>query len=422
MEIKRFGDKFIIELCNKKFELYWSRKFRFGENFIRRFCERIKENELEKLVEVINLTNRLVDTKEKPTEEEAAKIHAGIGIMSRIVFFQTFAYFKHLPVDGLKEFIDACYPLTYKTAQRQLEKFYSERYKGTECELERKLNDASCIEDWLITRQMISKFVANDITELLRFAILQKGQNIIHEVLGNKMKSQLDFNSFFIQLFKVEPYFSDLERRNMDKELQKDYIVKISNIYNEICGFEKLEGTAFQGLISDEFIGKVNNYTTSANTMTEEAINDIEIQICDVLDTIWLSARQHINLLSTEKEINRMGDLVRLSEAMYRALPRRRLTDTSKTYSKSNEERRNTVLGFFAYWDANMPDDLAIIKEENELKEKIAKQKQENIDKDDIEHVGKTQAEINAEREANGGLTMELKDENGKVMTESNLM
>lgn len=414
MEIKRFGDSFIIELCNKKFELYWNRKFRFGENFVRRFCERIKDNELNTLFEVIKLTNRLVDTKEEPTEEEAAKIHSGIGIMSRIVFFQTFAYFKHLPVEDLKNFIDACYPLTYKTAQRQLAKFYTERYKGVECELERKFNDASCIEDWIITRQMVSKFVANDITELLRFAVLKKGQNIINEVLGNKTKSQLDFNSFFIQLFKEQPYFAGLDKRTMGRDLQKDYITKIIGIYNEICNFEALRSTEFQGLVTDEIMNVINN---------ESADEDVrDICICDLLDTIWLSSRQHINLLKTEAEINRMGDLVHLSEAMYRALPRRKLTNAKETYKKSDEERRNTVLGFFAYWDANMPDDLAIIKEENELKEKILKQKQENIDKDDIAHVGKTQAEINAEREANGGLTMELKDDNGQIMAESNLM
>ena len=416
MEIKRFGDKFIIELCKKKFELYWNRKFRFGENFIQRFCERVKESELEWIDEAVKLTNKLVETKETPTDEDAAKMHKALGAVSRIVYMQTYSYFKHLPVEDLKEFIDACYPLTYKTAQKQLNRFFGERFKGIECDLEKEVNEASCVEDWIVTRQMVSRFVSNDITELFRFAILEKGSAIIHEVLNNKNKGKLDFNSFFIQLFKVEPYFSDLERRKMDKTLQKDYIIKIAGIYNEICEFEKLKGTAFQGLISNEFIDAVNNYVAS-----NENNDSIEIKICDVLDTIWLSARQHVNLLDTENEINRMGDLVRLSEAMYRALPRRRLTDATKTYSKSNEERRNIVLGFFANWDSNMPNDLAVIQEEDDLRKKIADQKQANIDKADIEHVGKTQAEINAEREATGGLTMELKDENGNVVNETKL-
>jgi len=404
MEIKRFGDKFIVELCQKKFEIYWSRKFKFGENFIQRFCERITEKELDLLKEVIDITNSRVANKEKPTEEEVKKIEAMIGMASRIIFMQTYAYFRNLPVEDLQCFIDACYPLTYKTALKQLKQFYSERFNGVECELERQVNEASCMEDWIVTRQMIAKFVTNDIVELFRFAILEAGPRIIHDVLEGKVKSQLAFNSFFIQLFQANPYFGGLDKRNVEPDLKKQYLTKIVGIYKEICLFEELKDTEFNGLLPIEL-----DYA------------DPDILIQDSLDALWLSARKHINFLKTEKEINRMGDLIKLVEAMYRALPRRKLTNEKELYTKSDEDRRNLVIGFFTYWDLNMPDDLKVLKEERELKENIEKQKQENIDKSDLEHVGKTQAQINAEREANGGLTMEVKDQNGNVVNETKL-
>lgn len=404
MEIKRFGDKFIIELCQKKFDLFWSRKFRFGENFIRRFCERITDKELNLLKEVVDFTNNLVTKKEKPTEEQTKKMEALLAAAARIVFIQCYCYFKSLPVEDLKIFIDACYPLTYKTAQKQLEKFYSERFNGTECELEHKINEASCVEDWIVTRQMVSKFVCNDIVELFRFAILEEGPTYIRNVLEGKVKSGLAFNSFFIQLFQKSPYFGGLDKRNVEPDLKKQYLTKIVGIYKEICLFEELKDTEFNGLLPIEL---------------DNADQDILIQ--DSLDALWISARKHINFLKTEKEINRMGDLINLVEAMYRALPRRKLTNKDEFYTKSDEERRNTVLGFFAYWDANMPDDLKVMQEEKDLKQKIMQQKQDNIDKSDLEHVGKTQAQINAEREANGGLTMELKDQDGKTIEETKL-
>ena len=424
MEIKRFGDKFIVELCKTKFELYWNRKFRFGENFIQRFCERIKVSELVALEEAVAITNKLVETKAKPTEEESRKIQNMLGMVSRIIFVQVYSYFKRVPVEDLKEFIDACYPLTYKTAQKQLKKFYNERFKGIECELEKQINEASCVEDWIVTRQMISRFVGNDITELFRFAILNKGQAIIHEVLNNNAKSQLDFNSFFIQLFKSTPYFSDLDKRNMSPDLQMSYIVKIVGIYKEIRQFESLKESDFQKLVNqEEFIKIQTLISENRNLAASEQQDETAILIGEFLDIIWLSARQHINMLKTEAEIKRMGDLIELSEAMYRALPRRRLTDNTKVYRKTNEERRNTVLGFFAYWDAHMPDDLAIIKEEQNLKESIERQKQKNVDKSDLEYAGKTQGQVNAGPEVmSRDIVMELKDESGNVVNESKLI
>ena len=415
MEIKRFGDKFIIELCQKKFDLFWSRKFRFGENFIRRFCERITDKELNLLKEVVDFTNNLVTKKEKPTEEQTKKMEALLAAAARIVFIQCYCYFKSLPVEDLKIFIDACYPLTYKTAQKQLEKFYSERFNGTECELEHKINEASCVEDWIVTRQMVAKFVCNDIVELFRFSILEEGPTYIRNVLEGKVKSGLAFNSFFIQLFQKSPYFSGLDKRNVEPKLKEDYVKKIVGIYDEICAYEDLKESEFK----NDFPVNMKNDILSGSFIYTDTNNDILLQ--DALDALWLSARKRINLLKTEKEINRMGDLIHLVEAMYRALPRRKLTNKDEFYTKSDEERRNVVLGFFAYWDANMPDDLKVMQEEKDLKQKIMQQKQDNIDKSDLEHVGKTQAQINAEREANGGLTMELKDQDGKTVEETKL-
>lgn len=434
MEIKRFGDKFIVELCQKKFELYWSRKFKFGENFIERFCERITEKELNLLEEVIGIVNTNIDMRDdwiaqhrdatqeeinahapQPSNEEKAKINTMLGTASRIIFMQTYSYFKHLPVEDLKSFIDACYPLTYKTAMKQLEKFYNERYNGVECELERKVNDATCMEDWIVTRQMVSRFVSNDITELFKFAITKRGQKYITDALSGKFKTQLPFNSFFLQLFQETPYFGGLDKRNVEPKLKEEYINKIVGIYQEISAFEDLKNTEFK----TDFPSDMKQEILTGKFNYADIDNDIHLQ--DVLDILWLSARKHINLLKTEKEINRMGDLVKLVEAMYRALPRRKLTNRLEFYTQSDEERRNSVLGFFAYWDAHMPDDLNVIKEEKDLKEQIEKQKQENIDKADLEHVGKTQAQINAERESAGELTMELKDQNGRVVNETKL-
>ena len=415
MEIKRFGDKFIIELCKKKFELYWNRKFGFGENFIQRFCERITEKELDLLKETIDIINSRVSKKEKPDEEETHKIEAMIGFVSRIIFIQCYAYFKNVPVEDLKNFIDACYPLTYKAALNQLNKFYSERFNGVECELERKVNEATCMEDWIVTRQMVAKFVTNDIVELFRFAIIEAGPHIIHDVLEGKVKSQLAFNSFFIQLFQANPYFGGLDKKNINAKLKEEYIIKILGIYHEICGFEDLKGTEFK----NDFPSDMKNQILSGKFDYTNADNDILLQ--DALDILWVSTGKNINFLRTEHDINRMGDLRKLTEAVYRALPRRKLTNRLEFYTKSDEERRNAVLGFFAYWDAHMPDDLKIMQEEKDLKVAIEKQKQDNIDKADLEHVGKTQAQINAEREANGGLTMELKDQDGKVIDETKL-
>ena len=260
------------------------------------------------------------------------------------------------------------------------------------------------MEDWIVTRQMVAKFVCNDIVELFRFSILEEGPTYIRNVLEGKVKSGLAFNSFFIQLFQKSPYFGGLDKRNVEPDLKKQYLTKIVGIYKEICLFEELKDTEFNGLLPIEL---------------DNADQDILIQ--DSLDALWISARKHINFLKTEKEINRMGDLINLVEAMYRALPRRKLTNKDELYTKSDEERRNIVLGFFAYWDANMPDDLKVMQEEKDLKQKIMQQKQDNIDKSDLEHVGKTQAQINAEREANGGLTMELKDHDGKTIEETKL-
>lgn len=415
MEIKRFGDSFIIELCGKRFELYWNRKFKFGENLIQRFCERITEKELNLLEKAINLINKKIEDGEEPNREESVLIGQSILAMQRIVGMQTYAYIKNLPVEDIKNFIDACYPLNYRFTCEQLKKFYNDRYKGCECDLERELNNATCLEDWTITRRFIADHIMKDIVELGRFALLKNGRKYIEDALNGNAKFILNSGSFFTQLFQKDIFFSDLDKRNINPELKKEYIIKLTNIYEEICKFEALKDSDFNKSIPTVIKEKIINGSFDFDDIQ----NDIVIE--DILDTLYITGRKYIKLLAQEKEINRMGDLIRLVEGIFRALPRRKITNNQEPYCKSNEERRNIVLGFFSYWDAHLPDDLAIIKEEKELKERIEKQKQENIDKSDLAYVGKTQAQINAEREANGGLVMEVKDSEGNTVQESNL-
>lgn len=414
MEIKRFGDSFIIELCGKRFELYWNRKFKFGENLIQRFCERITEKELNLLEKAVNLINKKIEDGEEPNREESVLIGQSILAMQRIVGMQTYAYIKNLPVEDIKNFIDACYPLNYRFTCEQLKKFYNDRYKGCECDLEREINNATCLEDWTITRRFIADHIMKDIVELGRFALLKAGRKYIEDALNGNAKFILNSGSFFTQLFQKDIFFSDLDKRNIDPELKREYLAKLIRVYNEICEFEEIKSCEFKDIIPSEIKEKILNGTLEFNDKTDIIIEDL-------LDVLYITRRKYINLLKTEVEINRMGDLIRLVEGIFRAMPRRKITNNQELYCKSNEERRNIVLGFFSYWDAHLPDDLAIIKEEKELKERIEKQKQENIDKSDLAYVGKTQAQINAEREANGGLVMEVKDSEGNTVQESKL-
>ena len=404
MEIKRFGESFIINLDGKRISLFWSKKLNFGENFIRRFCERITSKELAYLDETIKMINANIKNKAKPTAENHEQMIKCFAMCNHIIHWQVYAYLKHLSTSEFEDFVNACYPLTFKSAKSQLNKTYITRYNGCECELERKINYAESLSDWIITRQIVARFMANDITELLKFAICETGDKIIREVITLTTKTPLDFNSFFIQLFKASPFYNNLNNRKIEDNTRRDFIKKIKNIHMEICNFTALKEANIQKVL--------------------EGFNDDETDptvIIEYLDDLWLTIKQDINLLNDVKEINRVGDLNQLVEGLFLAMPRYNLLGETKPYMKSDEERRAIVLDFFHKWDANMPDDLAIMKEEQELKDAIDKQKKEMVDKADLEYVGKTQDQINKEREEDGGISLEIKSEDGTVLVDTPL-
>ena len=186
----------------------------------------------------------------------------------------------------------------------------------------------------------------------------------------------------------------------MSDDLRVDFITKIKNIHEEICNYPELKEA------------KIKNELKGLNiTETDPTV------ITDYIDSLWLAARQDINLLNDESKINRIGDLIRLLEGMVCGIPRFTLLGNKLPYTKTDSERKEIVLNILKECDNNLPNDITIFEEEMSLKEAIEKQKQENIDKADIEYVGKTQAQINAEN--NNNLILEIKDQDGNVVKES---
>lgn len=403
MEIKRLGDSFIVKLNGKRISLYWNRNFDFGENLIRRACERITTEELNLLVDVIDTANKNIAAGEKPTKEQLEKLHQALAAVGRIIHWQTGFFFKVLPTEKFNDFVNACYPLMFRSSMRMLNKLYGERYNGCECDLERKVNDAESLSDWLVTRHLVSRFVANELVALFKLCMCETGGQMIKELLTFKQPFALDSGTFIIQLFKTQPCLHDFDKRNMADDLRLDFIKKIKSLHKEICGYKLLENTNTQ----KELVGLNDNETDT-------------VILSDYIESLWFTIRKDIELLRETEQIERVGQLINLLEAFITATPRTTILGERLPYTKTDEERRNIVLDIFKYWDNNLPDDITIMKEERELREAIEKQKKELVDKADKEYVGKTQDEINAERK-NNGIVLEVKDEDGSVVSEAKL-
>ena len=171
MEINRFGNSFIINLDKHRIKFFWSRNIDFGENFIRRCCERITKKELDLLDDTIRLINKNIAENATPSQEQQDQMLKTFSLVNHIIHMQVYAIIKTMPTQKFEDFVNACYPLVFKTAKKQLEKLYASRYDGCECDLERKINDADTLSDWIITRQIVTRFIANDLTALFKFAV-----------------------------------------------------------------------------------------------------------------------------------------------------------------------------------------------------------------------------------------------------------
>jgi hypothetical protein len=76
------------------------------------------------------------------------------------------------------------------------------------------------------------------------------------------------------------------------------------------------------------------------------------------------------------------------------------------------------ILEVFEYWDKHMPDDIAWIKEQNNIDKRIQDEKKAMIDAADKAYVGKTQDEMNAEKEK---IELTVHDEDGKEIASTPL-
>jgi hypothetical protein len=405
MEINRIGNTFVIKLNDHRISLYWSKKLDFGKNIIERCCERITVKELENLDNAIKIANNNIAKNQQPTQEEQRLFYKSMIEISRIVKMQVHVFIKTLPTEDFENLINACYPSAINRMVSNIKKLYTKRFDGCECELERKLNDADSISDWIITRMLVTEYITQDLIELFKYSICSIGEQAINEMLTREPKaSRSAMESFAIQLFRTKPYYEDFDKRAASPEIVKNILNDIKNTHNDICKFKDLQVASIQHSLDGFNINETNPSVVS-----------------NYIDQLWFDLRKDVNLLNDVNEIRRIGDLKRLCDEYITNTPRFTVIGELKPYEKSNEERRKIVLDLFKRWDANMPDDLKVIREEKEMAEAIAKQKQENVDKADIEYVGKTQAQINAEKE-NDGIVLQVKDENNSVIGESKVL
>jgi hypothetical protein len=252
---------------------------------------------------------------------------------------------------------------------------------------------------------LVTEYITQDLIELFKYSICSIGEQAINEMLTREPKaSRSAMESFAIQLFRTKPYYEDFDKRAASPEIVKNILNDIKNTHNDICKFKDLQVASIQHSLDGFNINETNPSVVS-----------------NYIDQLWFDLRKDVNLLNDVNEIRRIGDLKRLCDEYITNTPRFTVIGELKPYEKSNEERRKIVLDLFKRWDANMPDDLKVIREEKEMAEAIAKQKQENVDKADIEYVGKTQAQINAEKE-NDGIVLQVKDENNSVIGESKVL
>lgn len=360
MEIKRVGDQFIVDIQQKRFRIYWNRKYEFGENLIRRFFERIRLSELEKLDNVVRiLNNAYVNKKTSLTEGEYMCCEEVNRIIKRIVVLQCTAYFASVDLEDLKNFIEACRAFGYEYGTTELKRLYAKRFDGLETPTERKCQECSCLEDWAVTRSLVARFVATDIVAAYRYIFLDDSKKVVQSLMSKT--NQLKLGSFFIQMFMETPALSGLDKKGIMTDI-------IQQCYKEIS-------TRFKKRHS---LSKQINEGESEYRENWDKIRTLHTYIKDTYE------------------------------------PKRSIIEPRKEYCKwSDEYRRQIVVDFFKKWDANMVDDIAYLKKQQELSEQSEKEKQAAIDKSDIEYTGKTQAQWKEEQH---GLEMELKDESGNVV------
>ena len=362
MEIKRVGDQFIVDIQQQRFRIYWNRKFDWGENLIRRFFERITVGEVEQLAKAINILNDAYLNKKTSLTEGEYMICDNVNkIIRRIVTLQCIAYFSQVDVEELKKFIEACRAFGYEYGTGELKKLYNKRFEGLETPTERKAQECTCLEDWAVTRSLVARFVTTDIVAAYRFMVIDESKKVVQSLM--QKPSKLTIESFFIQMFMDKPATSGLDKRGIMTE-------NIQRCYNGIS-------TLFK-----------NRHKYSKEIKEGKVVSEYQ----ENLDKIR-SIHSYIKDNYT---------------------PKHSLIDPRNEICKwSDEYRKQVVIDFFKKWDSEMVDDIAFFKRQEELEKQSQKEKQEAIDKSDIEYTGKTQAQWKEEQK---GLEMEIKDENGNVV------
>lgn len=362
MEINRVTDHIVVTTQNKRFVIWWNPKYKFGENLVKRFFERITVDEVKTLDAAIKIMNRAIETKQKSlVEGDRITCENADKVVARIVWLQAQSFFAKLDVDKLKEFIECCRPGSYEFGLKHYNKLYDRRFEGVETPLDRQQNECSCLEDWVLTRALIARFFMNDVASAWRFFMVDKAKEVVSDVMKNSIA--LKTQSFFIQLFMETPYISNMDTR----------------------GYDKPEAQRCLKLINEIF--------SSRNQYSKEIIEGEEVS-------------QYTKM---RKKVAQLHDVINGYFKPYRSI----IQPRKDFCFMSNEERRNKVIKLFEYWDANVPDDIAYFKEQDELSKLIEKQKQELIDKSDIEYTGKTQEQWKKDQP---NLEMEIKNEDGKVI------
>lgn len=396
MEIKRVADHFIIDLHQKRIAIYWNRKFKFGENIIRRMCERITTNELDQLVEAIDLMNTALRTKKNLTEEEGKKIDTVNRAVTRIFAMQISAWMESCDVNLLKEFIDACYSPLYKNGYVYMKEQFEKRFEGIETETERNLLTCSCMEDCLLTRSFITKGLINDFASLFRFCLINDSKKIISNVAAHPTV-EISFLSFALQLFMDHPTYKDFDKRSFDGVVPSKLRAHLAD---QLCKTELLEEMA-------PFLPVIKN---GRNLSSNEYLDQIYVML-----KIFRKNNPECNPDSLKQII----DTISAVEMLANCYPKPSLVDDNAWYRKSDEERRNIALKFFEAWDTEMPDDIAYMKRAVDLNAKIEAEKKARVDAEDIAAIGKTKDQLKEEAGEEQELKMVLKDENGNEISES---
>jgi len=393
MEIKRNADHIIIELNKKRLSVYWNRKFKFGENIIRRICERITVSELDLLVESVELMDRAIRTKSTLSKEEMEKVDTSNRAIAKIFSMQFSAWITKVDVELLKKFIDACYPPVYKMGYPSLKKQFDDRFIGLESETERKLYECSCLEDCILTRSYVAKGVINEFASIFRFSLLSNAKQIFANVLAHP-SPEISFMSFCFQVFLNNPTFKDLDKRDFNGVVPD----KLRNNLNDLLAKVELLKEA-EGIMKAIQIGR-------------------DLRSSDYLDRIHLAFKmfKKNNPNLSQDTMQLLADTIDAIEILNGCYPKHSLVGEGWN-TMSNADRRQVALDFFAAWDAEMPDDVAFLERSATIAKQIELEKKARVDAEDIAMIGKTQDQLKEEAAEAAELQMVLKDEAGNEVS-----